>query len=493
MSKLSIRAFVLVGMMLLASASPLAQFTKADPEIELQVDMAHMILIPGESMNLTLTIENNGSSIETYDVETSTAGLSSLWTAVPTSNSVSNVLPTYNSTTTIVVQLGETATPSDNGMFTIFVNESDGGASSSIDVYVSVAIVYNPHLDASGVGDQGLLAVEPGQSVDVSITVSNHGSVMDSYLLDVGEEPDLTGWWENYSSSGGSNTSNSTPSWSTSVSDVLLFGNSYTSANGLSSMLQELLRSANSPSNTSDFTTGGWKISDHWDDVNTSGSQQNVSLATGVWDTVVVQDQSQIPGFPRTNSDWLASKNGSIHLGDRIDSEGAAMMLMGFVMFFVFSVVLSLSPEQLATAQAQNISVLSYLANVHESPLISYMGPLVAVAAITSSYFGHFLGAHEGLVGLIKSRSGSSVSTIEKVSLAFIVVTTWIVAVVNPSILGMIETMGAPMIAAILFLMPVFAMNKVPAMAKYKTSAPVQIFTALCGLAAISSVIYGAL
>ncbi|EDP59848.1 aromatic amino acid transport family protein [Vibrio sp. AND4] len=172
---------------------------------------------------------------------------------------------------------------------------------------------------------------------------------------------------------------------------------------------------------------------------------------------------------------------------------GAAMMLMGFVMFFVFSVVLSLSPEQLATAQEQNISVLSYLANVHDSALISYMGPLVAFAAITSSYFGHFLGAHEGLVGLIKSRSKSPKSMIEKVSLIFIVVTTWVVAIVNPSILGMIETMGAPMIAAILFLMPVFAMQKVPAMAKYKTSAPVQIFTAICGLAAISSVIYGAL
>ncbi|WP_165311520.1 aromatic amino acid transport family protein [Vibrio ziniensis] len=171
---------------------------------------------------------------------------------------------------------------------------------------------------------------------------------------------------------------------------------------------------------------------------------------------------------------------------------GAAMMLMGFVMFFVFSVVLSLSPEQLADAQAQNISVLSYLANIHESPLISYMGPLVAFAAITSSYFGHFLGAHEGLVGLIKSRSQTPVNKIEKASLLFIVITTWIVAIVNPSILGMIETMGAPMIAAILFLMPVFAMNKVPAMAKYKTSVPVQIFTVICGLAAVSSVIYGA-
>lgn len=172
---------------------------------------------------------------------------------------------------------------------------------------------------------------------------------------------------------------------------------------------------------------------------------------------------------------------------------GAAMMLMGFVMLFVFSVVLSLSPAQLADAQAQNISVLSYLANIHESQLISMMGPLVAFAAITSSYFGHFLGAHEGLVGLVKSRSAMPVSKIEKISLAFIVLTTWVIAVVNPSILGMIETMGAPMIAAILFLMPVFAMYKVPAMAKYKTAAPVRLFTALCGIAAITSVIYGAL
>ena len=330
MSQLSIRAFVLVGMMLLASATPLAQMSKADSEIELEVDMPHMILTPGESMNLTLTIHNNGSSIETYDVEvdSTVSPPPAAWTVTPTSNTVSNVLPTYNSTLTVVVQLAETATPSDNGMFTIIVSESDGTASSTIDVYVSVAIVYNPHLDATGVGDQGLLAIDPGQSVDLSIPVSNFGSVTDSYLLSVGEEPDLSGWWANYSSGGSSNTTTTPPAWSASVSDVLTFGNSYTSANGLSSMLEELLRSADSPSNTSDFTSGGWTIADHWDDVNTSGSAQNLSLASGVWDTVIVQDQSQIPGFYRTDSDWLASKNGSVHLADRIDSEGAAMMLM---------------------------------------------------------------------------------------------------------------------------------------------------------------------
>ena len=171
---------------------------------------------------------------------------------------------------------------------------------------------------------------------------------------------------------------------------------------------------------------------------------------------------------------------------------GAAMMLMGFVMFFVFSVVLSMTPEQLNMAKEQNISVLSYLANVKDSPAISYLGPLVAFAAITSSYFGHFLGAQEGLVGLAKSRSTMPIGKIEKISLAFIVITTWIVAIINPSILGMIETMGAPMIAGILFLLPVIAMQTVPAMAKYKTSVLARIFTFLCGIAAITSVIYGA-
>ncbi len=193
-----------------------------------------------------------------------------------------------------------------------------------------------------------------------------------------------------------------------------------------------------------------------------------------------------------TKAQRLKYGEGAVQKTDMITG-GAAMMLMTFVMFFVFSVVLSLSPAQLAMAQEQNISVLSYLANVHESPLISILGPVVAFAAITSSYFGHFLGAHEGLVGLVKTKTSKPVKTVEKGSLVFIVVTTWIVAIVNPSILGMIETMGAPMIAAILFLMPVFAMQKVPAMAKYKTSTFVQVFTAICGLASISSVIYGAL
>ncbi|NQZ49730.1 MAG: HAAAP family serine/threonine permease [Moritella sp.] len=171
----------------------------------------------------------------------------------------------------------------------------------------------------------------------------------------------------------------------------------------------------------------------------------------------------------------------------------AGQMLLGFVMLFVFSCVLSLSPEQLAEAKAQNISILSYLANVHDSVLIQYFGPFVAFAAITSSYFGHYLGAQEGLNGLVKQViPKASEKKISTFSIAFIVLTTWAVAIINPSVLGLIETIGAPMIAAILFLMPMVAIKKVPAMQKYASDKAANIFVTICGLLAITSVIYGA-
>ncbi|MGL5948730.1 MAG: serine/threonine transporter [Aeromonas sp.] len=171
-----------------------------------------------------------------------------------------------------------------------------------------------------------------------------------------------------------------------------------------------------------------------------------------------------------------------------------AMMLLGFVMFFVFSCVMSLTPEQLAQAKAQNIAVLSYLANQHASPLISYFGPLVAFVAIVSSFFGHYLGAREGLKGMIVQVARSSGKTVnmpvvERFIIAFFVLTLWGTAVINPSILGMIETLGGPVIATILFIMPMYAIKRVPAMAKYQGQIS-NVFVTVMGLIAISAILF---
>ncbi|QCR35803.1 HAAAP family serine/threonine permease [Nissabacter sp. SGAir0207] len=170
------------------------------------------------------------------------------------------------------------------------------------------------------------------------------------------------------------------------------------------------------------------------------------------------------------------------------------LMMVVTVMFFVFSCVLSLSPADLMAAKDQNISILSYLANHFNNPMIAYLAPFIAFVAITKSFLGHYLGAREGLNGMmtkaLRSRGKSlPVSKLNRITAGFMLVTTWLVATYNPSILGMIETLGGPVIAVLLFLMPMYAIRKVPAMRKY-SGAVSNVFVVLVGLISISAILY---
>jgi len=182
------------------------------------------------------------------------------------------------------------------------------------------------------------------------------------------------------------------------------------------------------------------------------------------------------------------------HASRTLRSTSAALLV--FVMMFVFSCVLTLTPSELALAKEQNISILSFLANKFDNPYISYLGPLVAFLAITSSFFGHYMGAREGLEGLfikLKRDSGSDVAINHKklnlYSALFFLITLWVVAIINPSILGLIESLGGPIIAMILFIMPMYAIRKVPAMKRFQGKFS-NIFVVVMGLIAISNIIY---
>jgi len=167
------------------------------------------------------------------------------------------------------------------------------------------------------------------------------------------------------------------------------------------------------------------------------------------------------------------------------------LMMVITVMFFVFSCVLSLSPENLAEAKAQNISILSYLANHFDTPLMAWLAPLIAMVAITKSFLGHYLGAREGFNGLLAKamRNPPAESRLNRITAIFMFLSTWLVATKNPSILGMIETLGGPIIAVLLFLMPMYAINKVPSMRQYSGKIS-NLFVVVSGLIAISVIAY---
>lgn len=169
-----------------------------------------------------------------------------------------------------------------------------------------------------------------------------------------------------------------------------------------------------------------------------------------------------------------------------------SIMLIVFVLLFVFSCVLSLSPEQMTQAKQANVSVLSYLANVYDNPYIAMLGPLVAFIAITSSFLGHFLGARESFNGLMSKQTSLTITTIDKLGVALMFIAIWVCAVLNPSILDMMGAISGPIIAMILFIMPTIAVYKVPALQQYKGKLGTYFVLAV-GLLSVSALLFNML
>ncbi|PZT47866.1 HAAAP family serine/threonine permease [Helicobacter valdiviensis] len=170
------------------------------------------------------------------------------------------------------------------------------------------------------------------------------------------------------------------------------------------------------------------------------------------------------------------------------------LMLLFFVMFFVISCTLALDLNEFAQARAQNIPILSYFANKINNPIIAYGGPLVAFLAITSSFFGHYFGAREGAYGIVRKSATLMGKTpnmplVKKLCNIVMYVIMIVVAYLNPSVLDFIEKLGGPIIAAILFLMPVISFYIVSRLKKYRNLA-LDAFVFITGVLTIVTVIY---
>lgn len=185
-------------------------------------------------------------------------------------------------------------------------------------------------------------------------------------------------------------------------------------------------------------------------------------------------------------------------LGDAAEAQTSktlmrtTMMLVGFTMFFVYSCVLTLSPTELLTAKAANLPILSVFAERTDNQVFAWLAQVVAIVAISSSFFGHYMGTREGLQGIIVNRTRAAgkqvnMQAVDKGIIVFITLTVWAVAYANVSVMGMIESLVAPILAIILFILPVYATRVVPSMNKYRSKA--DIFTVVMGLIAITGFI----
>lgn len=111
------------------------------------------------------------------------------------------------------------------------------------------------------------------------------------------------------------------------ASDLMFVGNSYTYYNDLPSLVANLLEEGVGGSvQTTALTSGGLKFVDHL-----SRSQNNTNWINGFsvyHDFVLFQEQSQIPGFPQSESMWIASQDAFVALDDLAEAQGSASMLL---------------------------------------------------------------------------------------------------------------------------------------------------------------------
>lgn len=169
-------------------------------------------------------------------------------------------------------------------------------------------------------------------------------------------------------------------------------------------------------------------------------------------------------------------------------------LMVTVVLFFVLSSDLALTPEDLVKAKAQNVSILSYLANMLGTPAISWIASITAFVCIFKAFLGHYLGVEEGLGGIIRKVAHTRHVVIERKPLRIVVsvfmfFACWLVAWANPSTIGMMETMVGPVIAFVLLLLPMYGMHKVPALKKYSGKVS-NVFIVVVGVIAVSAIFY---
>ncbi|KAB1854576.1 septum formation initiator [Acinetobacter tandoii] len=177
----------------------------------------------------------------------------------------------------------------------------------------------------------------------------------------------------------------------------------------------------------------------------------------------------------------------------QIQKYGYILMVV-VVMFFVYSCVLSLSPQDLALAKEQNISILSYLANHFQTPVIAWFAPLIAFIAIMKSFLGHYIGAHETMTQIIideakKRNHALKHQSVNKIIFIFMILTCWFVAYKNPSILDIIVSISGPTGAILVLLLPMYAIRKIPALSPYRNKAS-NIFVTVIGIITVSAIFY---
>ncbi|MFP4398206.1 MAG: aromatic amino acid transport family protein [Desulfonatronovibrio sp.] len=176
-------------------------------------------------------------------------------------------------------------------------------------------------------------------------------------------------------------------------------------------------------------------------------------------------------------------------------------LLLLFVLLFVYSCILSLTPDEFEYAIQKNLNcltILSYKQGV--SPALANVGPLVGIGALFTSFAGVLFAvkesAYEFTVSIVSYFNGghwilNNRKNAEICILVFIFLTLWIVTIINPSVIHIFGLFIAPLVAIFLFILPVVILIKQNGL--YVLKRPSCMFVLLTGILILFSYELGTL
>lgn len=142
-------------------------------------------------------------------------------------------------------------------------------------------------------------------------------------------------------------------------------------------------------------------------------------------------------------------------------------LLFVVILFFVVSCLLCLPKGELLAMQHSNLPILSVLANRSGSSWFFFVAPLIAFLSIATSFFGFFLGTVELINGILSHAinrmagwRAATPASVHRISIVIAALSCWLAAISDWDILQVIAGLVAPMMAIVVFFIPLFAIYR---------------------------------
>lgn len=175
----------------------------------------------------------------------------------------------------------------------------------------------------------------------------------------------------------------------------------------------------------------------------------------------------------------------------------AVMLIVTTVLFFSWSSIFALSPEELAQAKASNLTIVSFLARKFDTPAMAIASQAIVFAAVIKSFLAHYLATEESaksfgrlVLGLPEEYLTSK--AFSRVLAAFIFAVTTAFAIANFDVLNLIKVALVPVSVFVVYFLPLYAFRKVPILRKYKgrlTNVLIAVIGVICLISGVLAMI----